>query len=89
MDEWLEKLRQKPEPVRRAIAFWSSAIIVFVIVSVWLVGLPGRFRVQDNSTATDEQANQMVAGAMSPFDNLKEEWNNLMANVEGNFQYEK
>ena len=51
----LEKLRSKPEPVRRAIALWSSLAITFIIVAVWISSLPARF---ENTSFTFEYNRQ-------------------------------
>jgi hypothetical protein len=34
--DWIERMREKPEPVRRRAAFMLAGSITFVIVLVWL-----------------------------------------------------
>jgi len=60
--EFLEKLRSKPEALRRAIAFWASLGITIIIALGYLGSLT--LSTQDNQVA-------------SPFESLKQEWNNV------------
>ncbi|HEY9583324.1 MAG TPA: hypothetical protein VJK09_03420 [Candidatus Paceibacterota bacterium] len=69
--EFLEKLRQKPEPIRRAIAFWTSAVITFLILSVWVTRLGTNF-----SNKTSQVA--------SPFETIKNDLSNLNFKAESN-----
>jgi hypothetical protein len=87
MFDWLNKLRAKPEPVRRAIAFWTSGFVVFVMVSVWLSGLPGRIETAARSVAVvaeESRAREMA----SPFASMKAELDELSEAVKGSFEYE-
>ena len=65
--QFLDKLRQKPEPLRRAIAFWASALITFLIVAVWAVHLSVSVSGRDSSQVA------------SPFETIKNEFSNLKA----------
>jgi hypothetical protein len=38
-----DNLRAKPEPYRRAIAFWSALVITAIIALVWIRSLGPRF----------------------------------------------
>ncbi len=87
MFDWLHNLRQKPEPVRRLIAFWTSALVVFLIVGVWLAGLPGRIAPAASSVATAVKASKIDEVA-SPFEGMKEQLDNLSESFKGTLEYE-
>ena len=87
MIELLNKLRAKPEPVRRLIAFWTSALIVFVLVSIWLAGLPGRLS-GTAGTVTAIVESDKVSEVASPFAGLKAEFGQIFAKFKGPLKYE-
>lgn len=86
MTDWLDKLREKPEPLRRAVAFWVSAFVVFVIVSVWLGGLPGRIGSVKASLA-DAIPKGRISVVASPFASMKAELDTISESVQGSFEY--
>ncbi|HEY4493762.1 MAG TPA: hypothetical protein VJB98_04060 [Candidatus Paceibacterota bacterium] len=62
--DFLEKLRSKPEPVRRAIAFWAAAIFSFIIFTIWVVNLGTNLAGKNSQIA-------------SPFETIKNDLSNL------------
>lgn len=42
MNEFIEKLRAKPEMVRRQIVVWTAAVITVIIFLAWLASLAPR-----------------------------------------------
>ncbi|HEY4504385.1 MAG TPA: hypothetical protein VJI73_01295 [Candidatus Paceibacterota bacterium] len=88
MFELLNKLRQKPESVRRLIAFWTSVAIVFVMVLIWLSALPGQMRELSNSTG-NFSAMTPPKQIASPFESMKTALDNLAESFKSNVNYEK
>ncbi|OHB17909.1 MAG: hypothetical protein A2749_00795 [Parcubacteria group bacterium RIFCSPHIGHO2_01_FULL_45_26] len=87
MFEWLNKLRQKPEPMRRLIAFWASTLIVFAMILVWLTNLSSSFGAVSKplaELAKDDKARELA----SPFASLKNEFNALVENTRSKLRYE-
>ncbi len=76
MFELLDKLRSKPEGVRRAIAFWVSAGVVFFIVSIWLTALPTKLSQMSDDYASKNikqlsTANEASVSGALPVGNIK------------------
>lgn len=54
MKKYIESLREKPEPVKKAIALFSSLGIVAVIAIIWATTLPARFATSSQQAAVIE-----------------------------------
>lgn len=70
----LDNLREKPEPVRRQIAFVLVGCVMFIIVSVWFGTLPDRFSqtAQETGEAKD---------ATSPFFVIAEQGKGFVGDI--------
>lgn len=69
--EFIEKLRARPEPARRRLAFWSASLLTLAIVLGWLASGPLDF------TPT-EPAVVVTASSTSP---LGQWWSEHTANI--------
>lgn len=61
---FIEKLKEKPEPVRRAIAFWASLGLAVIILAAWATQLPNKLSGTSSQVA-------------SPIEALKSEFNQV------------
>jgi len=72
MFSFIRKFQQKPEPQRRAIAFWISLSITAFVLILWFVSL----MVRINKVPANEG---MKTGEVSPMDSLSSMWNSFLS----------
>lgn len=75
--EIMDNIRSKPEPYRRAVAFWSALIITAIIALVWINSLGGRFVASITS--------EKPAGD-SPFAQLGNAWSSMVQSAKDAFK---
>jgi phosphotransacetylase len=74
---YLEKLKAKPEPVRRSIAFWTSFAITLIIMAFWVASITGVTDTTASAIAntlqkTGTPAQSLMASAGGLFDDIKD-----------------
>lgn len=73
MKKYIESLREKPEPVRKAIALFSSLGVVAVIAVIWISTLPARF----TSTSQEAAVIQADTAGTVTLDSFQDQVNDL------------
>lgn len=70
MLQHIEKLRQKPEHVRRRIAFFTSLCFTSLIFAIWI----GAFKIQNTPTAVDikSPASSITASVVDSINYIKD-----------------
>lgn len=75
--KFLEKIRRKPEPIRRQILWILVLIFMLIIVSFWFVSLSYSLRLRSDELGTS--ASKMS----SPFENIKSSLGDFMKILDG------
>ena len=69
----IEKIQQKPEPVRRQIMYLALAVCMAIVFAIWAVNFSATLGSENNSAAT-------TGTSTSPMDYLKKVWDDITTN---------
>ena len=60
-ENWIESVRQKPEPIRRRYAIVCVAISMALVIGVWLLSVGESFRnISSDTSTTAEDARNLI-----------------------------
>ena len=86
MWEWIEQLREKPEPVRRKIALMTALGMTLFIVVVWLLVLAFSTRTPAPTYSTESETVTSLKGDIELLKNAAREQRGLWEGFKGLFE---